>query len=89
MTEGKMIQMIPERPETPSLQLNGERGFVFSAGGKYRRIIEVRSLLCYWAVRELGVSLSSPSRKLGISVPSVSDSVARGQRLVEEGHVVL
>jgi hypothetical protein len=34
MTEGKMIQMIPEHPETPLLHLNGERGFVFSGGGK-------------------------------------------------------
>jgi REP element-mobilizing transposase RayT/lambda repressor-like predicted transcriptional regulator len=59
------------------------------AKGKYRRIVEARSLLCYWAVRELGVSLSSLSRKLGISVPSVSDSVARGQRIAEERHLFL
>jgi putative transposase len=37
--------------------------------GKYRRIVEARSLLCYWAVRELGISMSSLSRKLGISEP--------------------
>jgi hypothetical protein len=29
MAERKMIQMIPEHPDTPLLQLNGERGFVF------------------------------------------------------------
>ena len=51
------------------------------AAGKYRRIVEARSLLCYWAVRELGVSMSSLARKLGISIPSVSDSVTRGQRI--------
>lgn len=84
-----MVQMIPVQTETPLLRPYGERGFVFSAGGKYQRIVEVRSLLCYWAARELGVSLSSLSRKLGISVPSVRDSVARGQRLAEEGHVIL
>jgi len=53
------------------------------AAGKYRRIVEARSLLCYWAVRELGVPMSSLARKLGISIPSVSDSVTRGQRIVE------
>jgi hypothetical protein len=52
--------------------------------GKYRRIVEARSLLCYWAVRELGVPMSSLARKLGISIPSVSESVTRGRRIAEE-----
>jgi putative transposase len=54
------------------------------AEGKYRRIVEARSLLCYWAVRELGVPMSSLARKLKISIPSVSDSVTRGRRIAEE-----
>jgi len=54
------------------------------AEGKSRRIVEARSLLCYWAVRELGMPMSSLSRRLGISIPSVSDSVARGQRIADE-----
>jgi putative transposase len=54
------------------------------ASGKYRRIVEARSLLCYWAVRELGVPMSSLARKLGISIPSVSVSVSRGQKIAEE-----
>ena len=29
-----MIEMVPDQPETPLLQLNGERGFVFCAPGK-------------------------------------------------------
>jgi chromosomal replication initiation ATPase DnaA len=53
------------------------------AEGKYRRIVEARSLLCYWAVRELGETMSSLGRKLGISIPAVSESVARGQRIAE------
>jgi len=35
------------------------------------------------------VSLSSLWRKPGISVPSIRDSVARGQRIAEERHLVL
>jgi REP element-mobilizing transposase RayT len=54
------------------------------AKGKYKRIVEARSLLCYWAVRELGLSMSSLAKKLGISLPSVSDSVKRGQMISEE-----
>jgi chromosomal replication initiation ATPase DnaA len=53
------------------------------AEGKYRRIVEARSLLCYWAVRELGVPMSFLAAKLGKSIPSVSESVTRGRRIAE------
>jgi hypothetical protein len=53
------------------------------APGKHRRVVEARSLLCYWAVRELGIPMSSLARKLGISIPSVSDSVTRGRKIAE------
>jgi putative transposase len=53
------------------------------AKGKYRRTVEARSLLCYWAVREPGVPMSSLARRLGISIPSVSESVSRGWRIAE------
>jgi REP element-mobilizing transposase RayT len=59
------------------------------AKGKYRRIVEARSLLCYWAVRELGAPMSSLAQRLGISIPSVSESVTRGQRIAEERNLVL
>jgi putative transposase len=52
--------------------------------GRYKRIVEARSLLCYWAVRELGLSMSSLSRRLGISIPSISDSVARGRMIAQK-----
>lgn len=51
--------------------------------GKYPRIVEARSLLCYWAVRELGESMSVLARKLGLSIPSISESVTRGGRIAE------
>ena len=35
--------------------------------GKYRRTVKARSLLCYWAVRELGIIMASLSRRLHIS----------------------
>ena len=43
------------------------------AEGKYRRTVEARSLLCYWAVRELGIPMSSLGGNLGTSIPSVSE----------------
>ena len=54
------------------------------AKGRYKRVVEARSLLCYWAVRELGFSMTSLAKKLGIALSSVSDSVKRGQMIAEE-----
>ncbi len=59
------------------------------AKGKYQRIVDTRSLLCYWAVRELGMPMSNLSIKLGISIPSVSVSVRRGQRIAEKNEFTL
>jgi putative transposase len=56
---------------------------VWSAG-KYRPIVRARSLLCYWAVRELGMSMASMAKRLGISSTAVMQSVARGEKLVKE-----
>jgi REP element-mobilizing transposase RayT len=51
--------------------------------GKPRIRVEARSLLCYWAVRELGQSMTAMSRRLGISIAAVSKAVARGAALAE------
>ena len=51
--------------------------------GKFRRMVEARSVLCYWAVRELGVSMTMLSREIGISVAAISGSVIRGQKITE------
>ena len=52
--------------------------------GRYRHIVKARSLLCYWAVRELGTSMASLSKKLNISIPAVSKSVVRGEKIAKE-----
>lgn len=51
--------------------------------GRYRHVVEARSLFCYWAVRELGVPMSLLAGKLEISIPAVSKSVIRGQSIAE------
>ncbi|MGD8228337.1 MAG: hypothetical protein PVI20_11195 [Desulfobacteraceae bacterium] len=54
--------------------------------GKYRHIdiVEARSLLCYWAVRDLGVSMTSLAKRLKLSVAAITQSVERGERLMKE-----
>ncbi len=59
------------------------------ASGKYRKIVQARSLLCYWAVRELGESMASMARRLNLSVPAVSKSVKRGGDLVKQNNFLL
>jgi putative transposase len=45
--------------------------------------VQARSLYCYWASRELGVSHTELARQLRISVPAVSYSVQRGESIVK------
>jgi len=52
--------------------------------GRYPAIVEARSVLCYWAVRELGISTVELSRRLHISQPTASQSVKRGEKAVAE-----
>ena len=53
------------------------------AAGRHQEIVRARSLLCYWAVRELGVTMTSLSRLLNISVQAIGKSVIRGEKLAE------
>jgi REP element-mobilizing transposase RayT len=52
--------------------------------GKYKEVVRARSVFCYWAVRELGVSATALAERLGMTQPAVSISVKRGERIAEE-----
>jgi len=54
------------------------------ASGKQPKIVQARSLLCYWATSELGISQAWLSKKLGLSQAAVSLSVSRGRRIAIE-----
>ncbi len=49
--------------------------------GKERNRVNARSLVCYWGVRHLGISMAELSRKSGLSLSGVTQSVARGEKL--------
>ena len=53
------------------------------AVGRYRHIVEARSLLCYWAVRELGITMSSLARKLNFS--SGCQQISKSRREAGKG----
>jgi REP-associated tyrosine transposase len=52
--------------------------------GKERQRVRARSLLCYWAVRSLGLSMTELSRRLKLSLSGVSQSVKRGETLARK-----
>jgi putative transposase len=52
--------------------------------GKTRLQVKARSLLCYWAVRELGESMTALARRLGLSTAAVSKAVVRGAEIADK-----
>lgn len=57
--------------------------------GKYQKRVKARSLFCFWAVRELGMTLTELAGHLAISVPGVGYSVARGEKIAKENRFEL
>jgi REP element-mobilizing transposase RayT len=55
-----------------------------TTGGKQRRAVQARSVLCYWGTRELGMSAVGISKKLNIASSTSSESVTRGRQIVEK-----
>jgi putative transposase len=56
---------------------------VFSKGRQQRKV-KARSLLCFWAVREVGISLKELARRLEMSGPGVGLAVERGEVIARE-----
>ncbi|MBU1054703.1 MAG: transposase [Proteobacteria bacterium] len=52
--------------------------------GKEQSRVIARSIFCYFAVRELGISMSELSRKMDLSLSGVSLSVKRGEKIIDK-----
>jgi REP element-mobilizing transposase RayT len=52
----------------------------------YRRpqTVQARSLLCYWASRELGLSMTEIANRLGLTQPAVSIAARRGEVIAKQ-----
>jgi putative transposase len=53
-------------------------------GGKQQRMVQARSVLCYWGTREMGMSAVSISKKLNIAFSTAGECAMRGRLIVEE-----
>lgn len=69
--------------------LTGASPEALTGPSKTRAIVKTRSLLCYWASHDLGLSMSDIARHLKISTPTVSISVKKGELLVREEGLLL
>jgi len=61
---------------------------VFSKGRQDRKV-KARSLLCFWAARELGLSHTALAKQLEMSLAGVGFSVERGESIAKEGNYSL
>jgi hypothetical protein len=43
--------------------------------------VRARSLLCFWATRELGMTTVDLAKKLNLAQPTVSQAAGRGQKI--------
>ena len=56
------------------------------ARGKYKQTVKARALLCYWGMRELGMTSVQLAQKLNLAQPTISQSAMRGRKIaLEEG----
>jgi chromosomal replication initiation ATPase DnaA len=52
--------------------------------GRRKVQVEARDLLCYWTVRELGISCTDLAKQLEMSQPGVGYAVNRGENIAKE-----
>ena len=79
ISKGYDLEMIAQRV---SFVMDIEPSEIWKIG-KARRRVTARSLLCFWAVRELGMSMTDLARRLNLSLSGVSQSVTRGEEIAE------
>jgi len=65
-----------------------EKKKVFSKGRQQKKV-KTGSLLCFWAVREAGISLRTWAKRLRVSAPGVGYAVERGEAIVQESRYEL
>ena len=59
------------------------------SGSRKKVISEARSVSCYWCVRELGESMTSMAKQLGLRQLAVGYAVDRGNKIVNKEKIIL
>ena len=79
----------PERAAVRDEEIFGLILDKLSQGSRLRSVVKARSVLCYWAVKELGMSGAQAARWLGIGQSAVQLSVVRGGKIARELNLVI
>jgi hypothetical protein len=53
------------------------------------RVVDARDLLCYWASKELAMSMTDLAKRLNLTQPAVSIAVRRGEKIASENQYQL
>ena len=53
------------------------------------QVVKARDLICYWANLELGISITALAKQFGLSQPTVSVAVRRGENIAKENQYIL
>ena len=57
---------------------------------RQKKLVEARSLFCFWAVREVGVSMTALALRFSLSGVAIGCAVVRGQKIArEKGYVMV
>jgi REP element-mobilizing transposase RayT len=73
-----------EKVEKRVMEIFGVEKDVIYSKGRRRIQVDARSLLCYWAVRELGITATDLAKRLRMTQPAVSYAVIRGELIAKE-----
>ena len=73
-----------ERLAARVAEIYGMKAEEFFARGRWRKRVNARDLFCYWAVRELGMSLADLAKQLRMSLPGIGYAARRGETVVRE-----
>ena len=53
------------------------------------QVVQARSLLCYWASKEVGISMTEVANRLGLTQPAVSIAARRGEAITKKSGYTL
>ena len=59
------------------------------SGRRKKAISEARSVFCYWCVTELGESMTSLAKRLGLTQPAIGYAIDRGEEIVKKRGIEL
>ena len=71
-----------------SALLGLEKEYIVGKGRQKERV-QARDLVCFWCVRDLGVSMADLSKRFGFSQAAVGYAVERGEKLAKKMQYVL